>query len=304
MRTIRIRTRHYPAVVALIGLLFVGACASPPERDDGTALEPGGSAGGTEAPATPAPTPADPSDPANEPTGESRFVVWFHESDKLSVMHRTEDETPAIARAAMESLLGGPNGPEGETGVETQIPDGTELLGLTIEGGIAEVDLSGRFESGGGSLSMFMRLGQVVCTLDQFDTVDKAILKIDGERVETFSGEGIDVSDPMKCGDFEDQLPAIVVLEPAPGDHVDDPVKVSGNANVFEATVSARLVDADGRVLDKTFATATCGTGCRGEFSLELSRKGAAVEHAIVEVWWDSPEDGSRQEVIRIPVNF
>ncbi|MFN2389365.1 MAG: Gmad2 immunoglobulin-like domain-containing protein [Actinomycetota bacterium] len=285
-------------------MLLVGtACGSDPAPRRPVGVEPG--TGRSSPAATPAATPSDPASPSpGESPGEVSFVVWFHEGEKLEPIHRTAPATPRIATAAMESLLAGPESPEAETGVDTQIPADTELNGVEISDGIGTVNLTRAFESGGGSASMFMRLGQVVCTMHQFETVRNVVLELDGERVEMFSGEGIDVRDPMRCTDFEDQLPPIVVIEPAPGATVGDPVTVSGNANVFEATVSARVVDSDGEVLDRGFATATCGTGCRGEFTLELSTTGAGTDHGTVEVWWDSAEDGSRQDVVRIPVNF
>ena len=51
------------------------------------------------------------------------------------------------------------------------IPAGTRLLGLSIAGQIATVDLSSEFESGGGATSVLGRLAQVVYTLTQFPTV-------------------------------------------------------------------------------------------------------------------------------------
>src|SRR5450759_629539 len=47
-----------------------------------------------------------------------------------------------------------------ERGFLTMIPAGSQLLGITIDGSVATVDLTGAFESGGGSASMFGRLAQ------------------------------------------------------------------------------------------------------------------------------------------------
>ena len=49
-------------------------------------------------------------------------------------------------------------------GMVNGIPDGTEVLGVDISDGVATVDLSEEFASGGGSLSMQLRVAQVVFT--------------------------------------------------------------------------------------------------------------------------------------------
>src|SRR3990170_252090 len=92
-----------------------------------------------------------------------------------------------IARAALEQLLAGPTDAEAEAGLHSEIPEGTELLDLAIEDGIATVDLSGEYDDGGGSLAMFTRLAQVVYTLTQFPTVEGVTFELDGEPVEVFS---------------------------------------------------------------------------------------------------------------------
>ena len=61
----------------------------------------------------------------------------------------------------MEELLAGPTAQESAWGFTSEVPDGTSLLGISIEGGTARVDLSGEYDSGGGTLSMTMRLAQV-----------------------------------------------------------------------------------------------------------------------------------------------
>jgi Immunoglobulin-like domain of bacterial spore germination len=67
-----------------------------------------------------------------------------------------------------------------------------------------------------------------------------------------------------------DGLPRIVVDQPAPGSTVTSPVTISGNADVFEANVAVTILDADGNELVNTFTTATCGTGCRGDYTLDV----------------------------------
>src|SRR4029078_1487301 len=88
---------------------------------------------------------------------------------------------------------------------------GTQLLGLDIGDGIATVDLSSEYASGGGSLSEQMRLPRLVYTLPQFPTVKGVRLKLDGKDTTVFSGEGIVLPDPMRRSSFADPLAAISV---------------------------------------------------------------------------------------------
>jgi germination protein M len=154
--------------------------------------------------------------------------------------------------------------------VGTVIPQGTTRLGLDIAGGTATVDLSSEYQSGGGSLSMTMRLAQVVYTLTQFPTVQRVALRLDGAAVTVFSGEGIVLDRPQTRRDYESLLPVIAVAAPGLGDETASPIRVSGLANVFEANVSVELLDRRGDVIAHDVTTASCGTGCWGSFALSL----------------------------------
>jgi hypothetical protein len=198
------------------------------------------------------------------------YQVWFTEGDSLYVAKRTQNATRRIGTAALEALFDGPDSFEAENGIGTAVPPGTQLLGLTIDDGIATADLTSEFESGGGSLAMFLRLAQVVCTLDQFPTVDGVLFKLDGEPVDVFSGEGIVLDHPVGCNDYEEVLPVILVTSPTPGERVSSPLTVEGSANVFEANVTVIVLDENGDEIARTFTTATCGSGCRGDFSVDV----------------------------------
>jgi immunoglobulin-like protein involved in spore germination/sporulation and spore germination protein len=246
-----------------------------------------------------------PPDANKESQGTVTYQVWFTKDDGLSlhVVKRTQAATRRVGTAALEALLEGPESFEAQTGVGTAVPAGTQLLGLEIEDGIAFVDLTSEFESGGGSHSMFLRLAQVVCTLDQFPTVKGVLFKLDGEPVDVFSGEGILLDHPVGCGDYEDFLPVILVTSPTRAERVGNPVTIQGSANVFEANVTVRILDKDGDEIARTFTTATCGTGCRGDFSVAVKYK---VDHeqsgTIVVQDDDAAGTGTPPHQVRIPV--
>lgn len=96
--------------------------------------------------------------------------------------------------------------------------------------------------------------------------------------------------------------PAIVVKQPAPGDEVASPVTISGTADVFEATVHVRILGSGGLEVAARFTTATCGSGCRGEFSTELSFFVEKTQDGTIEVFELSAEDGSPINVVTVPV--
>jgi germination protein M len=238
-----------------------------------------------------------------EPTRESTFAyeVWFLKGDLLYVVRREAPATPRVAQTAIESLLEGPL-PAEDSGLTTAIPAGTELLGVAVDDGLATVDLSSSFDDGGGSAAMLARLAQVVFTLTQFPTVDAVTFQIDGEPVDVFSAEGIVIDHPQTRADFEELAPPIVVTSPAPGDEVTSPVTVEGTANVFEATVSMRILDLAGNGLAATFATATCGTGCRGDFSKKVEFDVSERQDGVIKVFEESAEDGGPFHVVSVPV--
>ncbi len=218
-------------------------------------------------------------------------------------MKRTHAATPRVATAAIEALLAGPTRAERASGFDSAIPDGTRLLGVSIKDGVATIDLTSEYQSGGGSTSMQVRLGQVVYTLTQFPTVKKVSFRLDGTPVNVFSSEGIVLSHPVGRGDYKDLLPVIVVSHPTPGSRVTSPVTVSGSANVFEANVTVKVLDANGRVVGNTFTTATCGTGCRGTYSVDVPfRIGAEQRGTIVVSDDDAAGVGHPPHEVRIPV--
>jgi hypothetical protein len=238
-----------------------------------------------------------------EPQGTVTYQVWFTKGESLHVAKRTQAATRRVGTAALEALLEGPESFEAETGLGTAIPRDTQLLGLEIKDGIAFVDLTSEFESGGGSFSMFMRLAQVVCTLDQFPTVKGVLFKLDGEPVDIFSGEGLILDKPVGCGDYEDFLPVILVTSPTAGERVGNPVTIQGSANVFEANVTVRVLDEDGDEIARTFTTATCGSGCRGDFSVVVRYKVNQEQPGTIVVHDDDAAGtGTPPHQVRIPV--
>ncbi len=135
-------------------------------------------------------------------TGTREVVVYFTRGEKITAVTRAVPRVPGIGAEAMKALVGGPTGSEAADGFGTAIPRETRFHSLNIADGVARVDLSEDFESGGGSLSLSLRLAQVTCTLDQFDSVSGVRFLLDGELVNVFSGNGIVLDQPVGCADY------------------------------------------------------------------------------------------------------
>ena len=208
----------------------------------------------------------------------------------------------AVASAAMRALLDGAPGGARYAPVSSAIPAGTELLGLTIKNGVATVDLSTEFDSGGGSASMQYRLAQVAYTLTQFSTVKSVVFQIEGQTVTVFGSEGISLDGPVGRADFEDQLPSMFVDRPAFGAALGNPGRVTGNANVFEATFRIALLDGSGATLVDRMVMATCGTGCRGTFEANLVYTVSKAQWGTLRVYDPSEVDGSPEDIRDYPV--
>jgi N-acetylneuraminic acid mutarotase len=136
------------------------------------------------------------------------FEVWFARGEHLVPVVRTHEKTLEVATAAINALVAGPTHAERASGVTTAVPGGTRLLGISISKGVATVDLTSEYQSGGGSLSMQMRLGQVVYTLTQFPTVKAVLFQLDDAPVNVFSSEGIILENPVGRSDYKDLAPS------------------------------------------------------------------------------------------------
>lgn len=145
----------------------------------------------------------------NTPSTLTIRVAWVEAGEAAFATERTIPYTPSPATAALDALLAGPTQQELTTwpAISTCIPAGTKLLGLSVSNGVARVDLSKEFESGGGTFSVTARLAQVVYTLTQFPSIQAVDFYIEGQRADTFSSEGLMLDGPQTIEDYQALLP-------------------------------------------------------------------------------------------------
>ncbi|SDI14738.1 Sporulation and spore germination [Actinokineospora alba] len=253
-------------------------------------------------PTTP-PSAAPTTSTSQPPAVTAGVSVYFLRGEKL-IATRRQVQTPAVASAAVSALLQGPTAAEQQAGMSSSVPAGTTLRGVALQGGLATVDLSGTFASGGGTLSMTSRLAQVVFTLTRFATIDRVNFRLDGVPVTVFGGEGIILDHPQTRADYEDLSPAVLIESPTIGTTARSPLRVYGTANTFEAVFQLQLVDPSGRSLTDRRVMATSGTGTRGAFDVTLRFTVPQSGTGKLIAWYSSPKDGSRVVVAEIPVNL
>ncbi|CAN5482596.1 hypothetical protein BH20ACT23_BH20ACT23_16610 [soil metagenome] len=288
-------------IACAAALALLGACSDDSETPEQTS-----EAASSENPTpseepTESPSPAEEQSPSEEETNSVSFQVWFSQGNRLAPAVATIDATPRVGSAALEALI---EGPSGAGNLTSAVPPATEVNSLRIERGTATVDLSPEFETGGGVTSAGMRLAQVTFTLTQFPTVKRVTFLLDGERPKIFSEAGLVFERSFTRTDFEDFSPAIIVDRPLGESEVQSPAKLAGTANVFEANVSIRIVTSDGEALAETFTTATCGSGCRGDFSEDVEFDVEEPTEATVQVYEESAETGKRINMIEVPVTL
>lgn len=268
-----------------------GSASQAPSEPAGTAQPPSGNP-------TPASTQA--ATPTPSPTGQVVLQTWFTRQGKLFVTERTVPATTSVGKAALDRLLAGPSAAEYAAGLRSQVPAGTQLLGLSITSGTATVNLSSSFGAAASPSTMALRIAQVVYSLAQFPTVSGVRFEINGTGVTVIGG--VPVQTPQTTAMYVGYLPAITVQNPAIGEQVTSPVTISGTADVFEAVVSVRILDSAGHEIARTFSSASCGTGCRGGYSLPVSYTVTSQQPGTIEVFETSPKDGQPVNVQLIPV--
>jgi germination protein M len=305
------RSHRRPVVISIAIVLVVAACAAGSGDLGGVATPPPTGGSSPDVP-TPVPTAAagspvtsPDSTPSGSPAGTTTirtyfFLGSFTDNAGLAPVERVISKTQAVGQASVAALLAGPIERElaASPAMYTSIPDGTKFLGLQISNGVATVDLSSEFEAGGDSNSVSGRIAQVVYTLTQFPTVTGVRFEFDGVQP-----KGVFIG-AFTRADYTAFLPAIFVDRPAWGGTLGAPARVSGVANVFEATFRIAILDASGTVLVDQQAMASCGTGCWGTFDLTIPYHVSASQSGTLRVYDRSAKDGSRENVTDYPVTL
>ena len=151
--------------------------------------------------------------PAPRPSRPSASVIETTETEtrnvKIYVMKVSQNNaslTPIAyevpsgedpKKAAIKRLLSIPKWGGASAGL---IPPDVRMINLTVQGGLARLDLSREFVDGftGGSMQESLTVRAILRTLGQFRDVKRVQILIEGRRVESLGGH-FDLSTPQPC---------------------------------------------------------------------------------------------------------
>ena len=102
--------------------------------------------------------------------------VAFLQGEQVGYVERSGTSVEAALRA----LLAGPTTAERKRELTTQVPAGTPLRSVRLDGGIATIDLGEKFAAGTSVESLSARVAQVVLTATRFPNVRSVRLLVKG----------------------------------------------------------------------------------------------------------------------------
>lgn len=105
--------------------------------------------------------------------------------------------------AILNLLLAGPTAQEVTTGLRTGLPSGLRVLDVTIDQGVARVDVSKEITSTIGA-DLSYAIAQIVFTLCERSEVRQVSVLVDGQSIDWPRPDGIRIDRPLTPFDFPD----------------------------------------------------------------------------------------------------
>ena len=251
---------------------------------------------------TPTPTPT----PVIEKINVVVYFPKITDTDSYLVreVHQL-NKTADMPKTAVEELI---SGTPTTAGAYKVLPAATKVLGVKIDAqGLAIVDFTADvLKANVGSSGEALGITSIVNTLTEFPNILKVSFTVDGTVDKAMDWWGhVGLSEQPFSRDLAVvEEPLIWVTSPTANQVVSSPLKITGSAMVFEATVSYRLKDATGKILASGFTNASAGAPGRGDFQTEVTFKAPAPGKGQLEVFEVSMKDGLDRNKVIIPVVF
>ena len=185
--------------------------------------------------------------------------------------------------------------PEGVEALEVRRADGTDNA-LIIEMNEAFLD------GAGGLLADYTMLNQLIYTATTLEGIEEVHFIVDNQPIVAFGSEGLGLESSVNRQTFQENLALIYLTEPIVADG-DGTLEVVGISNTYEASMALRVLDGDGEIVHEEFTTATCGSGCWGDYQFSLDESLVDTD-SVIQIFEYSAEDGDPQNIISVPVTM
>lgn len=126
-------------------------------------------------------------EPQRDPSKPARFLRPV----RLGAVERNVVTPLSEIEAVARLLLLPSSAQERSAGFTSAIPPDTELIGISVERGVADVNLSAEFETPTSQLGHLMALAQVVWTLTELPEVDAVRFRIHGVAQPVIDQNGV-----------------------------------------------------------------------------------------------------------------
>jgi len=191
-----------PAPTSSLPVTTIPATTLPPAKSQPQAA-PG--AGSTPASLQTAPPPAAAANSAVQARHASLFFVRIEDDGVIS--RREVKRSIAVSDSpltdAVNALIAGPSEGEIRSGLVSLIPRGTRLLGITVRGSTAIIDLSDAFMYNHYGIEGYSaQLKQVVYTATSFPSVQDVQILVEGKQKDYLGGEGVFIGKPLSRNSF------------------------------------------------------------------------------------------------------
>lgn len=143
-----------------------------------------------------------PDEPEQQKPKEYVDVVFIGQNENHEEVYKIvkREYDPEIdgskIKYAISSLILGPKQGEKTKGVYSEIPAGTEIIGVQERPDKVIINLSSQFEYGGGTDSVYKRLYQLIKTARK-NTEKPVYLYINGQQADVIGGDGIMITQPL-----------------------------------------------------------------------------------------------------------
>lgn len=127
-------------------------------------------------------------------------TLYLVESGRLSPVTR-DLPVPISPDDQLVTLVEGTTRPESRAGLRTSIPPGTEVLGVSVENGVATVDLSRGFANVGGEEEI-LAVAQVVLTLTSRPEIEAVSFSLEGVPTDVPLPDGALSENPVTGSDY------------------------------------------------------------------------------------------------------